>query len=293
MLLRQRLQAPCRSPCRCRGTSNLSVPGLHPAHSTYLCCLQSSARCQVVALSADGDGALDPLEDPNSRRLQRAQRRAARSATSEPQQDHSDAVEVGSGSEDDTADEPAAVQPSRLSRIAARRAQRGRGRRRVPAALVPGEIDMEEAEDVEDAVGVAHVNQAGPSDDAADEGSEDEESEYSDSALDAEDSNVSQLPASVLDTAIAQRRSSHQGASTSQPSRSQQHDRPDPVVLKESNPMYIPVLTDEDLDSDPPGHKSGYVAVIGRPNAGKRQCYWTTSVSGMQQYYISLAMVKY
>ncbi|KAF6263061.1 prokaryotic type K homology domain-containing protein [Scenedesmus sp. NREL 46B-D3] len=33
--------------------------------------------------------------------------------------------------------------------------------------------------------------------------------------------------------------------------------------------MYLPVLTDEDLECDPPDHKSGYVAVIGRPNAGK------------------------
>ncbi len=29
------------------------------------------------------------------------------------------------------------------------------------------------------------------------------------------------------------------------------------------------MLTDEDLDADPPGHRSGYVAVIGKPNAGK------------------------
>ncbi|KAG1679801.1 hypothetical protein FOA52_012713 [Chlamydomonas sp. UWO 241] len=41
------------------------------------------------------------------------------------------------------------------------------------------------------------------------------------------------------------------------------------VVLPESDPMYAPALTDEDLDADPPGHKSGYVAVIGKPNAGK------------------------
>ncbi|GBF97241.1 GTPase Era [Raphidocelis subcapitata] len=41
------------------------------------------------------------------------------------------------------------------------------------------------------------------------------------------------------------------------------------VVLPESSPMYLPVLTDEDLAADPPGHRSGYVAVIGRPNAGK------------------------
>lgn len=39
--------------------------------------------------------------------------------------------------------------------------------------------------------------------------------------------------------------------------------------LSESSPYYLPVLTDEDLEADPPGHRSGYVAVIGRPNAGK------------------------
>jgi hypothetical protein len=45
--------------------------------------------------------------------------------------------------------------------------------------------------------------------------------------------------------------------------------RTEPLRLSEANPMYLPVLTDEDLDNDPPGHKSGYVAVIGRPNAGR------------------------
>jgi hypothetical protein len=43
---------------------------------------------------------------------------------------------------------------------------------------------------------------------------------------------------------------------------------PEPLELSEASPMYLPVLTDEDLENDPPGHKSGYVAVIGRPNAG-------------------------
>lgn len=33
-------------------------------------------------------------------------------------------------------------------------------------------------------------------------------------------------------------------------------------------PRYLPYLTDEDLAEDPPDHKSGYVAVIGKPNAG-------------------------
>ncbi|KAG2487099.1 hypothetical protein HYH03_014212 [Edaphochlamys debaryana] len=40
-------------------------------------------------------------------------------------------------------------------------------------------------------------------------------------------------------------------------------------ILDESSPFYQPALTDEDLAEDPPGHRSGYVAVIGKPNAGK------------------------
>ncbi|GLC40143.1 hypothetical protein PLESTB_000881700 [Pleodorina starrii] len=42
-----------------------------------------------------------------------------------------------------------------------------------------------------------------------------------------------------------------------------------PTILDESSPFYQPALTDEDLEQDPPGHRSGYVAVIGKPNAGK------------------------
>ena len=43
----------------------------------------------------------------------------------------------------------------------------------------------------------------------------------------------------------------------------------DKPQLHKSDPMYQPALTDEDLARDPPGHRSGYVAVIGKPNAGK------------------------
>ena len=32
------------------------------------------------------------------------------------------------------------------------------------------------------------------------------------------------------------------------------------VELDENDPMFTPVLTDEDLAEDPPGHRSGYVA---------------------------------
>lgn len=51
--------------------------------------------------------------------------------------------------------------------------------------------------------------------------------------------------------------------------------RAGPVELPERSPMYLPVLTDEDLAADPPGHKSGYVAVIGKPNAGGWGWAWT------------------
>ncbi|GIL77985.1 hypothetical protein Vretimale_7380 [Volvox reticuliferus] len=44
---------------------------------------------------------------------------------------------------------------------------------------------------------------------------------------------------------------------------------PGPAILNEYSPFYQPALTDEDLEQDPPGHRSGYVAVIGKPNAGK------------------------
>jgi hypothetical protein len=54
----------------------------------------------------------------------------------------------------------------------------------------------------------------------------------------------------------------------------------EPVRLSESSPMYLPVLTDEDLDNDPPGHKSGYVAVIGRPNAGGPSLKGWSTVAG-------------
>jgi hypothetical protein len=62
----------------------------------------------------------------------------------------------------------------------------------------------------------------------------------------------------------AQQRGSDKGAEGGEGASQQ----PEPLELLESSPMYLPVLTDEDLEADPPGHKSGYVAVIGRPNAG-------------------------
>ena len=36
------------------------------------------------------------------------------------------------------------------------------------------------------------------------------------------------------------------------------------VELDEQHPMWAPALTDEDLAEDPVGHRSGYVAVIGK-----------------------------
>jgi len=43
----------------------------------------------------------------------------------------------------------------------------------------------------------------------------------------------------------------------------------DRLQLDENDPLYVPALTDKDLEDDPPDHRSGYVAVIGKPNAGK------------------------
>jgi GTP-binding protein Era len=91
-------------------------------------------------------------------------------------------------------------------------------------------------------------------------------------------------PSNVRKQQMQQRaeQQSQEGSSEQQPKqhqqRSQQPQQPqqrlEPLRLNETNPMYLPVLTDEDLDNDPPGHQSGYVAVIGRPNAGEQafQC---------------------
>ncbi|GIL66176.1 hypothetical protein Vafri_19783 [Volvox africanus] len=71
------------------------------------------------------------------------------------------------------------------------------------------------------------------------------------------------------------RRRRHSDAATSITSSggsaqlTRQEELPGPAILNESSPFYQPALTDEDLEQDPPGHRSGYVAVIGKPNAGK------------------------
>jgi hypothetical protein len=71
-------------------------------------------------------------------------------------------------------------------------------------------------------------------------------------------------------TAGAEQQPQQQQQQQQRSQQQQPEQRTEPLRLSETNPMYLPVLTDEDLDNDPPGHKSGYVAVIGRPNAGEQ-----------------------
>jgi hypothetical protein len=125
----------------------------------------------------------------------------------------------------------------------------------------------------------------------------DDEAGPASAAADAEDATeggdeaIEQLPQSVVEALQThswpsnkgqRQQQKQQGAQQGQDSSSeqqpkqqqqrpqQQEQRTEPLRLSETNPMYLPVLTDEDLENDPPGHKSGYVAVIGRPNAGER-----------------------
>jgi hypothetical protein len=113
------------------------------------------------------------------------------------------------------------------------------------------EVDAEDEESAEDG------------DDQDDtEASVDSEGEEDDQTAD-QDSVSQSIPTSVFDAINAENHQRHQA------NQQQRQYRNDPIELPEANPMYVPVLTDEDLEADPPGHKSGYVAVIGRPNAGE------------------------
>jgi hypothetical protein len=104
--------------------------------------------------------------------------------------------------------------------------------------------------------------------DEKDEEAEDDEAwgEEEEAAIAAARSSGRQAAAATTGGAATAGRAAGGGARTGERPERQRFE---PVVLNEKSPMYIPVLTDEDLAADPPGHKSGYVAVIGKPNAGE------------------------
>lgn len=56
------------------------------------------------------------------------------------------------------------------------------------------------------------------------------------------------------------------GIGSAKPARDPRKNK---VKLDDKNALYQPVLDGKQLKSEPEGHKSGYVAIIGRPNAGK------------------------
>eukprot|EP00775_Hariotina_reticulata_P004932 gene4932-5174_t len=284
-------------------SDSVQVDSLEPADSVTPGCSvpvsadfrahQSRQLRQHVVIAAAHEEEIAAAEqgapvDPRARRLQRQQRRATRKRSGEEAWDNSGENQAA-GTEVAAVDIPETEAPSRPaagSRIAARR--RSRATRRVPAALVP---DMDGSDDVDDlsddlidddrqdftvnmpaadaAAGSYHEvdaedeesaedadEQDGPAVDVDSEGEEGEQTADQDSVSQA-------IPTSVFDAIHADNQQRHRAT------QQQRQYRVDPVELPEANPMYVPVLTDEDLAADPPGHKSGYVAVIGRPNAGK------------------------
>ena len=79
------------------------------------------------------------------------------------------------------------------------------------------------------------------------------------------------------------------GGAEVQPSEQQQQrpygggkGRSQNLYLAEDDPMWAPALTDEDLDNDPPGHKSGYVAVIGKVRENLTYLVWAVRTYSRQ-----------
>jgi hypothetical protein len=219
--------------------------------------------------------------DLSKRRQQRRLRRRALQLEQQPKESDAD-VESGDLPDADEAeeiDERAAAGRTRRSRVRSRMA----ARRKIPAPLTAdssaraadsygvriGMGSDDEVEDVDtfnDLDGLVVEAEQKQEQEQADDDNETNDDvsvpleapdDDEDETFDADDEE--RLPSSVLNVSkyIAKR-------------REQKHTEPfDPMELYESNSMYVPVLTDEDLAADPPGHRSGYVAVIGRPNAGE------------------------
>ena len=213
--------------------------------------------------------------DPYKRRQQRRLRRRAQQEQQEQINNGNDEEEDAEGVDED--DEDAELSPARRTRRSRVRS-RVAARRRIPAPLT---VDSSTADSYGARIGLGSDDDDGDGfndlDDLVleseeqqqqdvlevDETDEDEE-ELQEGADNDEGAGEQRVPFSVLNIAkIMRDREQKQ-------QQEKEREKPDPLKLWESNSMYVPVLTDEDLAADPPGHRSGYVAVIGRPNAGER-----------------------
>jgi hypothetical protein len=258
--------------------------------------LASSSRRVIVpratAETPDASDATAPgtsSGDPRSRMLERRQRRLARRAEDEPEAAPEPVATSSNSKESQGPPAPA----SRVARARSTRSSRLRRRGSAVRPRVPAPLTADDLLDEDEDTGLAVE-----ADWDEDEGEEEQQQAASSSkqtgtpaALDEDDAAAE---AAELEAMLAQARgdnlpaapaadasstSTSATATTSSSSSSSKEwalwsraraegSQAGPIKLSERNPMYLPVLTDEDLAADPPGHKSGYVAVIGKPNAG-------------------------